>query len=1082
MNSKQRNHYLLSKLLVISLCLSSTALAKEPKELDLGEKDLKSFSPTLHGSFTNTFEQKKHGFTRGNCLVTPPILSEYFEKKSTSVDSDTHPKYLLDPEMVAWVQLPYAIKIERMISLDSPLAPKEPQFDKYNSDILYAGYFEIPASFKKRHLKNLPEPLVHALKQACDKRLPYLGVISQQSLYDPIPAEEYTLAKNTDRLISRNEKILQNFDACNIDILFQDSNYVFFENGPELFVFPEKYSLVLYKATPSSYFFSADPLLVDASSSAFLDPSSQNITFLANKELTSTNIELSFAFLEQEPTSFEECVFFDKTLIAPAFVGIGNSCGIEKLSTHQMHHETSIHEIFVTSVAVNQEFLLNPSTEPNFPYPSALKQHFEQTQLDQTNPIFRALIDKPTFSSCDFLATTSKGAYSPQGTFFASFVKRQSGYKQGIALSPNFSFDAVEKPLYLASLQLDPSFGSMSITQEKTAPLTTPAMQAHQLAIKQEPVLSLPSIQSMYEGFAFDSNIFLKDPLLEKRFFEEALALSIATSDLDALSSHLHIARNPDSCAFISLQKESFEHLDDADALISFTSPENVYALYFIESAHQDFIESEKHLDALTLCLNEREDLIKPYLDEKLALFEIHTQLLDSELPAHVIVAEENISLPSFKTSSYENALLLSYQKALRPRLSEYTIFVDKPHNEDRLDPIISYASAKVALAGNLEETLPSRSTSIATMHAQRHLYSNLEALPNAENLRNYIATDDFIHDLQITPNPKGTGYLFSVTLLPQQQKLETNCPQNYIFLIDRSGSIDKTRFQSFKQGVMKSLLYLKDCDTFNIITFDTEMSKMSHESVFATQATKHGAKRYLENQKRGYQYGIPNVPQVLLALKPLIDKSSLPTTIVLLTSGKTLENYNKEIDGPLLKKQLKSNKNSFTLFTAGCQDVADSNMLEMLSLLNRGEYMISQTNAAFPRKLAALVKHATYLAASNVLISSANRSQNVHVDLYPNSPIAPNIYGDKPYTIVGKIDKLADFDLVLQGRFCDNWIMIKKKISFSAARHGGHSIIKDFKTLTAYNQYHEYFEDGAIAHLEQAQDTLKPYRGNLIR
>jgi hypothetical protein len=259
-------------------------------------------------------------------------------------------------------------------------------------------------------------------------------------------------------------------------------------------------------------------------------------------------------------------------------------------------------------------------------------------------------------------------------------------------------------------------------------------------------------------------------------------------------------------------------------------------------------------------------------------------------------------------------------------------------------------------------------------------------------------------------------------------------------------------------------------------------MNKMSHESVFATQATKHGAKRYLENQKRGYQYGIPNIPQVLLSLQPITEKSSLPTTIVLLTSGKTLENYNKELDGPLLKKQLKANKNSFTLFTAGCQDVADSNMLEMISLLNRGEYMISQTNAAFPRKLAALVKHASYLAASNVHITTANRSQPVKVEIYPNSPIAPNLYGDKPYTIVGKIDKLADFDLVLQGRFCDNWILIKKKVSFSNARHGGHSILKDFKTFTAYNQYHEYFEDGSIAHLEDAKETLKPYIGNFNR
>lgn len=352
------------------------------------------------------------------------------------------------------------------------------------------------------------------------------------------------------------------------------------------------------------------------------------------------------------------------------------------------------------------------------------------------------------------------------------------------------------------------------------------------------------------------------------------------------------------------------------------------------------------------------------------------------------------------------------------------------------------------------------------------------DAHPLSDTLKNssyysYNPSDDFTIDVQIAPNNKEGGYLFSILLEPKGKKLETHCPQNYLFLIDRSGSIDKTRFQTFKQAIAKSLTYLSEEDTFNILTFDSEITKMSHSSVYVTSSTKHAAKRFLENQNKGYQFATPNLYELLLDLQPMVKKSSLPTTIVLLTSGKTVDEFS--YDDPLLKTLLKERSKGFTLFTAGCSESSDSLALEMMSTLNKGEFMHSQTNAAFPRKLAGMIKHASYLAATDIHLNIASFAQNSKVSLFPKTSLAPHLYGDRPYTIVGKIDKLCDFDLVLQGKFCENWLFVKKKVSFASAKHGGHSVFKDYKAYLAHDRFCQYVEGGDICHLDEAKKLLQP-------
>lgn len=424
---------------------------------------------------------------------------------------------------------------------------------------------------------------------------------------------------------------------------------------------------------------------------------------------------------------------------------------------------------------------------------------------------------------------------------------------------------------------------------------------------------------------------------------------------------------------------------------------------------------------------------------------------------------------------NYETPNLLAYQQIFKPHIQQKTLSIEKTNFTTTKTPkLFSQVNPIPSLVASKADLLPSRKKAATLNKSSRNIQENLYKLPTLQELQTLSLSEEFTIDLKVAPNPKEKGYLFSINLEPVTNKLTSGSAQNFVFLVDRSSSIDKNRFQVFKQAISKSLLYLKEEDTFNILTFDTEIAKMSHTSVYVSSSTKHGAKRFLETQRRGYKFVLPNLYNILLNVHEMTKDSPLPTTVILLTNGKTLENFNPQDHH--LSHFVSKNQNGFTLFTACASQNNNTLMLEVLSHLNRGEFMHSQTNAAFPRKLASFVKHAGYLLAKDIHISAAKTNPDINIEFFPDVALAPNLYGDRSYTIVGKIDNLCDFDLVLQGRFCENWLNITKRVSFKTAKNGGHSIYKDYTMHAAYNNYRTFLKGGNTAYLDEAKKILLPF------
>ncbi|MEM7174949.1 MAG: vWA domain-containing protein [Chlamydiota bacterium] len=353
-----------------------------------------------------------------------------------------------------------------------------------------------------------------------------------------------------------------------------------------------------------------------------------------------------------------------------------------------------------------------------------------------------------------------------------------------------------------------------------------------------------------------------------------------------------------------------------------------------------------------------------------------------------------------------------------------------------------------------------------------RYTRGYLASLPTPTDLQTFSLTNAFETTLRYTKCKNRKGYLFALDIKPNKDISFPSPEQNFIFVIDGSGTINRNRFKAFKEGVSKALNYLRAGDSFNIVVVDAKATVMNEKPIPWSKKTARYARRFLQKKEyRGFfsfddAFSLINVAANYFAA----DKRNV---VILMTDGRslsTIKAHSKDF-----ADLYKYSDHKFSLFTASASKQNNLAMLDLISTFNSGELMYSPTYAAFPRKLAILVKHIENSIASQVCIQPASLSA-ADIAFYPNANALPVLYSDRTYTIYGTIDHLDSFDLLLQGRGTNYWINIKQHISFRNAKKGGRSLERNFAQQQAYVCYHDYLLREDPFFLAEAEKILKPY------
>jgi hypothetical protein len=335
---------------------------------------------------------------------------------------------------------------------------------------------------------------------------------------------------------------------------------------------------------------------------------------------------------------------------------------------------------------------------------------------------------------------------------------------------------------------------------------------------------------------------------------------------------------------------------------------------------------------------------------------------------------------------------------------------------------------------------------------------------------------EHFDVDLQIANDPSGKGYLFSLALQPRSDLRAHQLKQNFTFLIDRSNSIEKTRYETFKKATLRALSSLKEGDAFNIIFFDRKIYRLNETPLPFSKATLSLAREFLNSKPHSTLF---TATEIYLMLEKIIDKplnEEEVHTVFLLSDGNTLLNLRKQKRA--LLRLTEENDGKLSLYTVAAGSDNNITLLDLLSSSNRGRLIYSRTHAALPRKLTKALIGMREPLVKEITLSALSSASDVSVELFPPSYRTPTLYGKEPYLIFGKIDKLSDFTLFLDGRNRDQWISIQKNISFAGAKKRTALLDKKWALQEIKGYYESFLKEGKPDMLKKANQALKPYGG----
>lgn len=334
---------------------------------------------------------------------------------------------------------------------------------------------------------------------------------------------------------------------------------------------------------------------------------------------------------------------------------------------------------------------------------------------------------------------------------------------------------------------------------------------------------------------------------------------------------------------------------------------------------------------------------------------------------------------------------------------------------------------------------------------------------------------DDFDVDVVFLPHPDGKGYIFSLSLKPNYDVSSHSIKQNIYFVLDRSNSIEKHRFSVFKRAVIKALSSLQHGDTFNILLMDKKLTYFSELNRPVNAKNIQAAEDFLEKQEAGGLFAGADIYLNLEKLLPSIPDDEEIHSVIVLTDGKT--SLNAEKKQKAFQKWVQNNNGRVALYTAAVGRDNDLFTLDLLSSISGGKLLYSDTHASFPRKLSKLVLDLKDPLAKDLMITAIPENPNSRIEFYPAGNHLPPLYSHQPYTLVGQIDTPCAFDLVIQGRHREEWIAIKKNVSFIEGKKGDHKLEMQWNAQHANVCYSKFLKEGKGTYLKDAKDILKKSR-----
>lgn len=316
-------------------------------------------------------------------------------------------------------------------------------------------------------------------------------------------------------------------------------------------------------------------------------------------------------------------------------------------------------------------------------------------------------------------------------------------------------------------------------------------------------------------------------------------------------------------------------------------------------------------------------------------------------------------------------------------------------------------------------------------------------------------------------------GYLFALTLIPKPELQLTPLRQNYLFLIDRSNSIQKERLNATKSAVRRAVEDMGKNDQFNIIVFDQKIDKLAPTMLPATTESIAKAHQFINKIELASFFSQKNLYKPLFLTIPFTPKIDELYTAILITDGENLSQ--KSALQEIVYGWTRENQGRVSLYTLGMNEDTHLDILDSISNMNRGKNFSSPTYKGLKRKLLKIMKTVHSPVAKNLSYKAISKAKD-SIELFPKTKYAPPLYQGEPYVILGTTKTLDDFILFVQAKLDNEWLHIKKYISFSGAKKGNAALATEIAQAKSFDLYQQFLEGKGMQCLNQAQVLLKQH------
>lgn len=338
----------------------------------------------------------------------------------------------------------------------------------------------------------------------------------------------------------------------------------------------------------------------------------------------------------------------------------------------------------------------------------------------------------------------------------------------------------------------------------------------------------------------------------------------------------------------------------------------------------------------------------------------------------------------------------------------------------------------------------------------------------------NIASSQDFDLRVSYAPNEDQGGYVFQIELLPKRNVRFRRISHNMFFVLDRSASIDKDRYEKSKAAVAAALDYLEADDTFNILVFDKKVVKLAESNLTANSANIERGKQWLANTKHGGIFASTELYSSLDNIVPKAVRDTEVNTAILFSDGDTL--LKQQAQRRSIGSWTQRNNGKVSLFSVAAGKNNNLALLELLSAFNKGRLVYCQSHDDIPKLLTNLVKAIRNPIGKEIVLTAACDDPSVKITLYPRRQRLPELYEDTPYVIYGNTNKLRDFHVFVQGKYYQRWLDIRHKVSFSDAKPAALTIERKWAMHKAFDHYERYMADGNSQHVKEGNAFLTPF------